>query len=58
MDFNNQGMMDEAIYRSDGHHVISKDGVPLAERLISRDEKTTSLIAMGNQFKENRGFGL
>jgi hypothetical protein len=29
VNFDNQGMMDEAIYRRDGHHVIGKDGVPL-----------------------------
>ena len=50
--------MHQAINRCDGHHVIRQDGVPLTEGLIGRDEQAASLVAMGNQFKEDRGFGL
>jgi len=38
LDFKNDSMMHEPINRSDRHHGIGKDRVPLAEGLIGGDE--------------------
>jgi len=51
-------MMHQAVDGSNGHHGVSKDGIPLAEGLMSGDKQTAPLVAMSNEFKEYRGFGL
>ena len=51
-------MMHQPIDSGDGHHVIGKNRIPLAEGLIGGDQQTFAFIPMGNQFKEDRGFRL
>lgn len=58
LDFENDRMVNEAVNGGDGHHGITKDGVPLTERLIGSDHDAFALIAVGNEFKENGGFCL
>ena len=38
LEFNNQRMVDELINRSDRHHVIGKNGIPLAEGLVGGNQ--------------------
>ena len=49
----NQGMVHQSIDGGDGHHVIGKNRIPLAEGLIGGDQEAFALIAMGNKFKED-----
>ena len=51
-------MVNEPVNRRDRHHGITKNGMPLTKRLISRDHDAFALIAIGNEFKEDGGFGL
>ena len=57
IDLQNDGVMNEAVNRRDGHHGITKDGMPLTKGLIGRDHDAFTLIAVGNKFKEDGGFG-
>jgi hypothetical protein len=57
LNFNNQGMMDQSVNCRDRHHVVGKDLMPLAKGLVGRNQQTFALIAMGNEFKEDGGFG-
>lgn len=34
MDIDNKGMVNQTVNRRDGHHVVGKNGIPLAERLV------------------------
>jgi AraC-like DNA-binding protein len=47
------GMMDQAIDRRRRRHLIAEDAIPLREDQIARDEDGSSLIAFGEQRKEN-----
>lgn len=58
LNFNNQCMVDEAIYGSNGHHRVREDGIPLAKGMVCGNQETATLVAMGNQLKENGGFRL
>ena len=51
-------MVNETVNSSDSHHRITKNRLPFAEGLVSRDHDTFALIAIGNEFKKNGGFGL
>lgn len=44
-------MVNESVNGCDRHHRIAEDRLPLAERLISRDDDAFTLIAIGNEFK-------
>ena len=49
-------MVNEPVNGSDGHHGVAEDRFPLTEGLISRHHDAFTLIAIGNEFKENGGF--
>ena len=49
-------MVNEPVDGGNGHHRVAEDGVPLAKRLVGRDEYTLAFIAIGNQLEEDRGF--
>jgi len=57
LNFNNQGVVDQSVNGGDRHHVVGKDLMPLAKGLIGGDEQAFAFITMGNEFKEDRGFG-
>ena len=48
--------MHQPINSGDGHHRVSKNRIPLTERLVGSNEQTLTLIAMGNEFKQHAGF--
>ena len=50
--------MNKAVYGGDGHTRVRKHVIPPREWLIGRDEKTFSLISLGDQLKQNAGFSL
>lgn len=50
-------MVDETIDGSNGHGWIHKDVVPGAEGMIGCNHEAFEFIAVGNQFKQNRGLG-
>ena len=49
-------MVHQPVNGGNGHHRVGKDSIPLTKGLIRRDHHTLSFIAMGNEFKQNRGF--
>ena len=51
-------MVDEAIDGSNGHHGIGKDGIPLTEGLIGRDQQAFAFVAVSDQLEENGSFRL
>ena len=50
--------MNQPVDSGHGHHGIGEDVIPLTKGLIGGDKETVALVAMGNEFKENRGFRL
>lgn len=58
MHLKNSRMVDQAVNGGNGHHRIGKDALPLTKRLIRRDQEALALIAVGNEFKQHRGFRL
>ena len=58
LNVNNEGMVNQPVDGGHGHHGIGEDVIPLTKGLIGGDEETVALVAMGNEFKEDRGFRL
>lgn len=58
LNLQNHRMMHQSVNRCDRHHRISKDTVPLTERLIGCNHQALALIAMCNQLKQHTGFCL
>ena len=44
--------MHQSVNSGNGHHRVGKDALPLAKRLIGRDEQALTLIAVSNQLEE------
>lgn len=49
--------MNQAVNRCDGHHGIRKDLLPLTKGLIGGNQEAFTLVAMGDKFKQDSGFG-
>ena len=50
-------MVHKAVYSRNSHDVIWKDLVPLAKGLVRSNEQAVPFITLGDQFKQNTGFG-
>lgn len=58
IDFNDYGMMHQAVNGGHGHDGIGKDAIPLTERLVGRDDHAAGFVAVGDQLEQGMGFKL
>ena len=58
LNVNNEGMVNQPVDSGHGHHGIGEDVIPLTKGLIGGNKEAVALVAMGNEFKEDRGFRL
>src|SRR5208283_5421393 len=58
VDFEDRGVVDEAIDRGEGHGGIWKDLSPCPERLICRDQGRSAFVASADQLEQHGGFRL
>ena len=58
LQFDNCRVMDESVYGCDRHHAVREDMIPCAEGLVGSDDKAATLIAVGDELKQDMGFGI
>ena len=58
VDFEDRGVVNEAIDGGERHGGIREDLAPCAERLVGGDERGATLVAGADEFEEDGCFGL
>jgi hypothetical protein len=53
-----RGVVNQAIYRREGHGRIREDPAPVSERLVRGDKQRSAFVASADHLKQHRGLRL